>query len=449
MSVIEERDVTSLSLTEGLPAPARPLPPPAPATPALDPTTPDITLRTPWLGWIVPAAMLSLLLVLSPSLAHGEFVGLAAALGLSLAFRVGPTVLRAHLWARRPPAGGALQAASSSSWLLIGLAVLLAPVLAVAVGLPVLAAAILGIQAWPAAIVLSAERSDRMGRGCCGEVVRSVLVEAGLLLVLGMLLGALIGPTGVAIAMVMASVGGGVELYRAEPTCPSPDRLVVDRGAAYGVAVLALIAVSAQLDLLAAPEALGVTQADALAVAALAGKAIFVALIAVGSSVLVTAAAENGPVMRSIGRVFLLGAGLTALAVVSAPVIGVALDRAAPSPEGVLVPAVAMTFAACNWVAALALLVRRARGLVIPLTSLLAFGSLLLLAPPPVLSLEAAMALAQAAGFLVALFMLRRTRVQADVDLATYERDPTGTHDQAVVDLSAPLASSTSTSAAR
>ena len=61
------------------------------------------------------------------------------------------------------------------------------------------------------------------------------------------------------------------------------------------------------------------------------------------------------------------------------------------------------------------MVVRKARALVVPLVVLVAFGLALLVAPPPVLALEAALALAQGIGLAVALLMVRRAPVAVRV----------------------------------
>jgi hypothetical protein len=246
-------------------------------------------------------------------------------------------------------------------------------------------------------------------------VVRSVLIEAALLLVLGMVLGATLGPTGVVVAMLIAAVGGGVELYRFRPACPSPVRALVDNDAAYATATLALVAVAAQADLLAAPEALGADEVGTFAIAAMGGKAVFVALMAAGSAIYRIAASDEGAVRRRVGAVGLLGVGLSAVVVAATPLIARALDSDTPDRATVLLCGLAMTLAAANWVASVALVVRKARALVVPLVVLVLFGLFLLVIPPPVLALEATMLLAQAGGLVVALAMVRRTPVAARV----------------------------------
>lgn len=283
-----------------------------------------------WVSTIaVNASTVAVLAVLSRHNLDGGLAALSAVLSLSLVIAVAPGALQ--LRAASDVAGG--QPTPRPPWRLFGplsLALLLfAPLIALAVSIPMAAAVLLALQL-PPAVALSVCRGELIGSRRFGAVGGNLMIEALVRLVAGIALGLLWGPSGIAAGLALATVTALAAVWhRHQLGAPALSETVVASGLA-----LASVGLLANLDLLLAPRALGQTGADRFDAAALAAQGIFLALFA-ASWIAVPGAIERAgtkaAALRPLALTLLLGVFGTLLLLPLRPLVGEILGRESPA----------------------------------------------------------------------------------------------------------------------
>ncbi len=176
---------------------------------------------------------------------------------------------------------------------------------------------------------VSVQRGAFLGAGDHAAASRSMAAEAAVRIVAGAWLGAWLGATGVAAALLLGSLGAAAAGWRAAPAPRSaPWRMVVAPAIAVGMLMLLV-----NLDGLLVPGLLATPQADAYAAAALPVRGIFFALFTISWLAVPAAvhATQRRQLLTPVLLVLALGAaaGLTLLIV--RPLLPIALGDPAPA----------------------------------------------------------------------------------------------------------------------
>jgi hypothetical protein len=332
-------------------------------------TLPGIRARSrPWgpvvLFWLstiaVNASTVAVLAVLSRHQLEGGLPALSAVLGLSLVIAVAPGALQ--LRAAANVAEG--RPAPRPPWQLFGplsvALLLLAPFVAWAVSIPVIAGVLLALQL-PPAVALSVCRGELIGSRQFGAAAVNLTVEASVRLVAGIGLGLLWGSIGIAAGLALATVVAlAVVWHRHELGAPALGGAVVASGIA-----LASVGLLANLDLLLAPRVLGEAGADRFDAAALAAQGIFIALFAASWIAVPGARARAGTSREALGPVaftLLLGVLGSILLLPLRPLVGEILARADPAVVILLPLALSKAMAGATAVAVSVTVARDVRG---------------------------------------------------------------------------------------
>ncbi|HZQ85650.1 MAG TPA: glycosyltransferase, partial [Acidimicrobiales bacterium] len=297
-----------------------------------------------WFGLLAVTGSSGLVLtVLARRLSPSSFAACATVLttGLVLAVLPGALQLRAAAAATdgqpEPPLPRRLMLAVAAV-VLLG---------APAIHLPIVAGPLLALLLVPLCTV-AIRRGSHLGADQFRAVGRSLAIEASSRVVLGVVAGALWGPTGVALALVGAVTVAAV----ATPTRSGAATAMADGAALGGLAEttlsLGLLALVGQLDVLLAPMALG-SHAGTYDLAALPAKAIVVGLAAAGLAVFPKArrAAGQAAVLTPVALTAAAGAAMAVCLVAGAPVLTWVFGRRHPDEVvlGLLGAAMAMAAA--------------------------------------------------------------------------------------------------------
>lgn len=297
----------------------------------------------------VNASTVAVVAFLSHHQVSGGLPEASAVLALSLVIAVAPGALQLRAAADVAEA----QPTPRPPWRLFGpLSVgllLLAPLVAWAVSIPVIAAVLVALQL-PPAVALSVCRGELIGSRRFGAAGLNLSVDAIVRLVAGVGLGLLWGATGIAAALALATLVALVVVWhRHELGAPALGGAVVVSGVA-----LASVGLLANIDLLLAPRVLGQGGADNFDVAALPAQGIFLALFAASWLAVPGARARARTVREALGPVastLLLGAAGTIVLILLRPIVGEILGRADPPVEILLPLAVAKAMTGATAVA--------------------------------------------------------------------------------------------------
>ena len=353
-----------------------------------------------WLSSLaVGGATFVVLAVLSPHLPAGGLAAVSVVLGLSYVLAVPPGAiqLRAAAAASSPGRRLTLRPPRLVTGLSAALLVV-SPLAAAALKIP-LAAVVLASVQLPLAAALGSARGTLIGQRCLTLAAASFGIDAACRLFSGAVLGIVWGASGVAAALVLATL---LALLAARPhahlarhaTSAGPTSIL-----SYMLAVSVIVLLT-NVDVLLGPRVLG-AGADGYAVAALPAKGIFFALFSV--SWLAVSVAVNAQTGRQLvtPAAATLGLGLSAAGavVLARPLLPMILGRGEP-PVAVLAPlALAMAVAGTTSVVVSMAVARGARrAWTAPLAAVLALATTALILRPDGPQLALGVLLAQLAA---------------------------------------------------
>ncbi len=305
---------------------------------------------------------------LSPHLPAGGLAAVSAVLGLSYVLAVPPGAIQLRAAAAAASPRRELGLKPPRALLATAAALVVAsPLLARALEVPTAAAALAGVQL-PLAAALGSGRGTLIGRRRLRSAAASLQIDAACRLCAGVALGIAWGASGVALALVLATLVPLLGSARGRlQRALAPDRRSTASPYSEGSTLSYMLAMSAivlltNIDVLLAPRVLG-RAADSYAVASLPAKGIFFALFA--ASWLAVSFAINAPTRREVLRpaVATLALGLVGAAAVLAgrPLLPLLFGRGEP-PTAVLVPlAIAMACAGTTGVVVAMAVARGAR----------------------------------------------------------------------------------------
>lgn len=304
-----------------------------------------------------------MVLALARHLAPGELATVSAVLAVSFVGAVLPVALQSLAAARRAANGTSTDIPWSSLTPVLVTALVLSPIVATALGVPVLVVALPIAQVVPALFVAVA-RGELIALERHRTLAMNHVVEAAVRVGAGITFGWFFGAVGVAAALVVA-MGAALVTLR-YPRSEEVETAAVPAT----LAALGALTVAIHLDVLLAPRLLGPEAADTYAVAALPAKGVFLALMAAGWLIIPSAASRSGwhtirqPVLRTLAAGVALSVGLVA----ALPVVVALLGKGRPEPVLALVLGLAMAAAAATWVGVQLLLVKDSSRLSLPPT---------------------------------------------------------------------------------
>lgn len=307
-----------------------------------------------WLSVIaVAASSMVMVVALARHLAPGELATVSAVLAVSFVCAVLPVAVQSLAAARRAGNGTSTELPWTSLKPVVIAALVLSPIVATAIGVPVLVVVLPVVQVVPALLVAVA-RGELIALERHRTLAVNHVIEAAVRVGAGIALGWFYGAVGVAVALVLAMVVALATLRY--PQAEEHE----DETVPATLAALAALTVAIHLDVLLAPRLLGPAEADTYAVAALPAKGVFLALMAAGWLIIPSAAGRSGwqairqPVLRTLAAGVVLSAGLVA----ALPIVVSVFAKGRPEPLLALTLGLAMAAAAATWVGVQLLLVK-------------------------------------------------------------------------------------------
>lgn len=377
-----------------------------------------------WIGTLgLNASTVAVLAVLSTHDVRGGLPGISAVLALSLVMAVVPGALQLRAAADTAERLRAPRVPWGVFMPICLLVLLAAPLVAWGASIPLVSGIIVALQL-PPAIALSVYRGDLIGRRDFGAAGANLLIDATVRLLAGIVLGLAWGPTGVAAALVLATLAALAAVRgRAVLGAPAAGMPLLASGLA-----LAAVGLLANVDLLLAPRILGHAGADRFDVAALPAQGIFVALFA-ASWIAIPGARARAQTMREalspVASTLILGGAAALLLLALRPVIGALLGRPDPAASILLPLGIAKAMAAA---CAVSVNVAVARGLRRPWLAPLAATALLTLfaviMQPGAVTLAYVVLSGEAAALLVATVRMLFPRPREGTSSSTLENEP-------------------------
>jgi hypothetical protein len=292
----------------------------------------------------IPVSSVLSIAVLSHVLGKDQLAVIAAIFGVSF---VG-TVLPIGIQARTAADAASDGSAASVRWRPIVIAttiwVLLCPLLAYILHMPLLAMLSPALGLIPS-IAVGVGRGEMIGQERFVGAGANHLVEASIRLVGGIGLGIWLGVNGAALSLIICQLGAWALLPRRHGIAAGFIRLPA------AFVTTAMVILSVQIDLLLAPRLLG-ADASAYAASSLPSKSVYLALAATAWLVVPGAVkcTKLLQAMRPLSAVVGAGTALSIVLAVGAPVIGVVLGQTDPVPLLVLGLGFGMALASGNWI---------------------------------------------------------------------------------------------------
>ena len=357
-------------------------------------------------GLAISLSSAAALVGLARHLPEREIAQISAVFLLSLMVSVVPTAAQGSAAATRLRLG----VAGRLRWrpVLVGQALCLAvsPVIAVLAHLPYLAVLCTALQLLPATAA-AVVRGDLIGQGSFGVVARNQFAESATRAVVSLLLGWFWGASGMAAGLLAGTLVAACLLR------PWRVRSTVVLRLSSVVAGLATFTACVNVDVLLLPS-LDPAQAPAYTVAALPGKAVFLAMLAAGwLTISSSSRLHSGREVRRLAlRALGAACGLATVATAGSHLFSDLLGHPpAPLADTALL-ALGMGLAGSTWIVLMVLVARQSPMVCVPGAVVLVFlGSLVAMSPSSA-GLVPAMVVSQAAGLLTALALATRTACQ-------------------------------------